>query len=87
MPDRMLDRMPEDMSENMPGRMPEDISDRMPEGIPDKMPDKISDRISEDLPITKYINIMVGITRNKINYIIYIFFSLYYIDLNYIISI
>jgi hypothetical protein len=83
MPDRMLDRMPEDMSENMSGRMPEDISDRMPEGIPDK----ISDKISEDLPITKYINIMVGITRNKINYIIYIFFSLYYIDLNYIISI
>jgi hypothetical protein len=50
MPDRMLDRIPEDMSENMPGRMPEDISDRMP----------------EDLPVTKSINVIVGITRSKV---------------------
>jgi len=35
----------------------------MIEDIPGRMP--------EDIPITKYINIMVGITRNKImNYII-----------------
>ena len=42
--------MPEDMPDRMPDRMPEDMSDRMP----------------EDLPITKCINVMVGITRSKV---------------------
>ena len=46
------DRMPEDMPDRMPDRMPEDMSDRMP----------------EDLPITKCINVMVGITRSKVIY-------------------
>jgi len=50
MPDRMPDRMPEDMSDRMPDRIPEDMSDRMP----------------EDLPVTKCINVMVGITRSKV---------------------
>ena len=66
MPDRMPDRMPEDMSD----RMPEDMPDRMPEGMPDRMSDRIpegmSDRMPEDLPVTKCINVMVGITRSKI---------------------
>ena len=50
--------MPEDMPEDMPDRMPEDMPDRMPEDISDKMP--------EDLPVTKCINVMVGITRSKV---------------------
>ena len=41
--------MPEDMPDRMPDRMPEDMSDRMP----------------EDLPVTKRINVIVGITRSK----------------------
>ena len=48
----MPDRMPEDMPDRMPGRMPEDMSDRMP----------------EDLPVTKRIDVMVGITRSKVIY-------------------
>jgi len=38
--------------------MPEDMSDKMPEGMSDRMP--------EDLPVTKCINVMVGITRSKV---------------------
>ena len=44
--------------------MPEDMPDRMPEDMPDTMPEDMSDRMPEDLPITKYINVMVGITRS-----------------------
>jgi hypothetical protein len=50
----MSDRMPE----GMPGRMPEDMPDRIPEDMSDRMP--------EDLPVTKGINVMVGITRSKV---------------------
>ena len=42
------------------------MPDRMPEGMPDRMPDKMSDRMPEDLPVTKCINVMVGITRSKV---------------------
>ena len=54
----MSDRMPEDM----PGGMPEDMPDRMP----DKMPEDMSDRMPEDLPVTKLLDVMVGITRSKV---------------------
>jgi len=50
------------MPEDMPDRMPEDIPDRMP----DRMPEDMSDRTPEDLPVTKCINVMVGITRSKV---------------------
>ena len=66
MPEDMPGRMPEDMPEDMPDRMPEDMPDRMPKGMPDRMPDKMSDRMPEDLPVTKCINVMVGITRSKV---------------------
>ena len=46
------------MPEGMPDRMPDKMSDRMPEGMSDRMP--------EDLPVTKCINVMVGITRSKV---------------------
>ena len=46
----------------MPARMPED----MPEDMPDKMPEGMSDRMPENLPVTKCINVMVGITRSKV---------------------
>ena len=50
--------MPDRMPEAMPDRMLEDMLDRMPEGMPDRMP--------EALPVTKCINVMVGITRSKV---------------------
>ena len=50
----------------MSDRMPKDMSDRIPGDMSDRMPEDISDRMPEDLPITKYINIIVGISRNKI---------------------
>ena len=46
----------------MPGRMPEDM--------PDRMPVDMSDKMLEGLPITKRINVMVGMTRSKVIIII-----------------
>ena len=46
--------------------MPEDLPHRMPEDMPDKMPEDMSDRMPEDLPVTKRINVMVGISRSKV---------------------
>ena len=66
MPDRVPEDMPEHIAEDMPARMPEDMPDRMPEDMPDKMPEDMSDRMPEDLPVTKRINVMVGITRSKV---------------------
>jgi hypothetical protein len=34
--------------------------------MPDKMPEDMSDRMPEDLPVTKCIDVMVGITRSKV---------------------
>ena len=34
--------------------------------MPDIMPEDMSDRMPEDLPVTKCINVMVGITRSKV---------------------
>jgi hypothetical protein len=34
--------------------------------MPDRMPEDMSDRMPEDLPVTKCINVMVGITRSKV---------------------
>ena len=78
LPDRMPEDLPEDMpedmpehiAEDMPGRMPEDMPDRLPEDMPDKMPEDMSDRMLEDLPVTKRINVMVGITRSKVIFVI-----------------
>ena len=50
----------------MPGRMPEDMPDRMPEDMPDKMPEDMSNRMPEDLPVTKRIDVMLGITQSKV---------------------
>ena len=50
--------------------MPEDMPDRMPEDMPDRMPEDMSDRMPEDLPVTKCINVMVGITRSKVIFIL-----------------
>ena len=38
----------------------------MPEDLPDRMPEDMSDRMPEDLPVTKHINVMVGMTRSKV---------------------
>jgi len=66
MPEDMPEDMPEHIAEDMPGRMPEDMPDRIREDMPDKMPEDMSDRMPEDLPVTKRINVMVGITRSKV---------------------
>jgi hypothetical protein len=58
--------MPDKMPEDMPDRVPEDMPDRMPEDMPDKMPEDMSERMPEDLPVTKRIDVMVGITRSKV---------------------
>ena len=58
MPDRVPEDMPEHIAEDLPGIRPEDM--------PDKMPEDMSDRMQEDLPVTKRINVMVGITRSKV---------------------
>jgi hypothetical protein len=50
----------------MPARMPEDMPDRMPEDIPDIMPEGMSDTMPEGLPVTKCINVMVGIIRSEV---------------------
>ena len=42
----------------------------MPDRMPDRMPEDMSDRMPEDLPVTKCINVMVGITRSKVIFII-----------------
>ena len=62
----MPEDMPKHIAEDMPGRMPEDMPDRMPEDMPDKMSEGMSDRMPEDLPVTKRIDVMVGITRSKV---------------------
>jgi len=66
MPDRVQEDMPEHIAEDMPGRMPGDMPDRMPEDMPDKMPEDMSNNMPEDLPVTKHIDVMVGITRSKV---------------------
>jgi hypothetical protein len=50
------------------------MPDRMPEDMPDKMTEGMSDRMPEDLPGTKRINVMVGITRSKVIIICTMFF-------------
>jgi hypothetical protein len=69
------DRMPKNISKNISKYMSEDMPDRMP----DKMPENMLNKISEDLSVRKYINIMVGIIRNKKN--IYIFFNIIILNL------
>ena len=66
MSDRMPEDMPDRMPEDLPDRMPEDMPEDMPDRMPDRMPENISDRMPEDLPVTKCINVMVGITRSKV---------------------
>jgi len=57
--------------------MQEDMPEDMPNKMPDKMPEGMSDRMPEDLPVTKCINVMVGITRSKV---IFVFASYGYHD-------
>ena len=80
-PDGMPEDMSEHITENMSDRTPNSMPDRLPEDLSDKIPNRMSDNISEDISarisedmldkisdnisITNYINIMVGIIRNK----------------------
>ena len=50
--------------------MPEDVPDKMPEDMPDRMPEDMPHRLAESVPVTKCINVMMGITRSKVIYII-----------------
>jgi hypothetical protein len=76
MPEDMPDRMPEDL----PDRMPEDMPEHLPEDMPGRMPEAMPDRMPEDLPVTKCINVMVGITRSKV-----IVSSSYWLDVSFFI--
>jgi hypothetical protein len=38
----------------------------MPEDMPNRMPEDMSDRMPQDLPVTKHIDVMVGITRSEV---------------------
>ena len=38
----------------------------MTEDLPHKMPEDMSERMPGDLPVTKRIDVMVGITRSKV---------------------
>ena len=38
----------------------------MPDKMPEDMSEDMSDRMPEDLPVTKRINVMMGITRSKV---------------------
>jgi len=64
----MPDRTPEDLPDNMP----EDMPGRMPEDMPDKMPENMSDRMPEDLPVTKRIDVMVGIIRSNVIFDVFV---------------
>jgi len=44
----------------------------MPDRMPNRMSEDMSDRMPEDLPARKCINVMVGITRSKVIFIIQI---------------
>ena len=66
MPEDMSDRVPEDM----PDRMPEDLPEDMPDRMPNRMSEDMSDRMPEDLPVRKCINVMVGITRSKVIFLV-----------------
>ena len=71
MPEDMLDTMSEDMPNRRLNRISEDMSDRMP----------------EDLPVIKYINVMVVIIRSKIFFLkIICFFEWIFINIYYMIN-
>ena len=44
--------------------------------MPEDMPEDMSDRMPEDLPVTKRIDVMVGITRSKVISIFFLVFQL-----------
>jgi hypothetical protein len=54
------------------------MPDSMPEDMPDKLPEDMSDRMPEDFPVTKRIDVMVGITRSKV---IFLYLSFDYIHI------
>ena len=56
------------MPQDMPDRMPEDLPDNMP----DKMPENMSDRMPGDLPVTKRIDVMVGIIRSNVIFDVFV---------------
>ena len=40
--------------------------------MPDRRPEDMSDRMPEDLPVTKRINVMVGMTRSKVFFFLFV---------------
>jgi len=42
----------------------------MPDRMPNRMSEDMSDRMPEDLPVRKCINVMVGITRSKVFFLV-----------------
>jgi hypothetical protein len=46
--------------------MPKDLPDKMPDRMSEEIAEDMSDRMPEDLPGTKRIDVMVGITRSQV---------------------
>jgi hypothetical protein len=42
------------------------LKDRIYAATPDRVPEDMSDRMPQDLPVTKHIDVMVGITRSEV---------------------
>jgi len=45
----------------------------MPDRMSNRMSEDMSDRMPEDLPVRKCINVMVGITRSKVFFCLWLF--------------
>ena len=61
--------------------MPEDMPEDVPEDMPDRMPEDMSDRMPEDLPVRKCINVMAGITRSKVFFLLLLLLWVFIVQL------
>jgi hypothetical protein len=64
--------MPEDLRDIMPHAIPEFMRQVMPEFLPGIMPEDMSDRMPGDLPVTKRIDVMVGIIRSNVIFDVFV---------------
>ena len=86
-PDRIPNKISNKTSKNILNKIPKNISNKIPKNLPNRMsenmpnylPKDMPDRMPEDMSVRKYINVMVGIIRNKIIYI-YRYFSWIFIS-------
>ena len=71
-----LNRGPPEPGPQPPDRMPNNMPEYMPSRMPDRMPEYMSDKLSEYIEyMSKYTswNVMVGITRSKVMFVLVFF--------------